>query len=152
MGTQFVPASAGLTAELMAGPDLLSQLADALEQLSASGQGQGQGQGQGKGQGPAAGQTSSEGGGGGGSRGGNLALNQGTQDGPLVLLPEPSSSDSRTPGRSAHDSAATRGGSRAEPWFARLPPQLRRAIRSRAGHRAPRGYEERLRRYFESID
>jgi len=39
-----------------------------------------------------------------------------------------------------------------EPWFAKLPLELRQAIRSNAQRRAPRGYEERLKRYFESVD
>ena len=38
------------------------------------------------------------------------------------------------------------------PWFAKLPPQLRDALRSRPRREAPRGYRERLRRYFQSID
>ena len=38
------------------------------------------------------------------------------------------------------------------PWFARLPPELREAIRMRGRQPPPRGYEERLRRYFESVD
>ncbi len=39
-----------------------------------------------------------------------------------------------------------------EPWFAKLPPELRNAIRNNARRRPPRGYEERLQRYFESMD
>lgn len=39
-----------------------------------------------------------------------------------------------------------------EPWFARLPPTLRSAIQAKARGKAPRGYEERLKRYFESVD
>jgi hypothetical protein len=39
-----------------------------------------------------------------------------------------------------------------EPWFAKLPPTLREAIRASARREPPRGYEERLRRYFESTD
>jgi len=39
-----------------------------------------------------------------------------------------------------------------EPWFAKLPPALQNAIQAKARGKAPRGYEERLRRYFESID
>jgi hypothetical protein len=39
-----------------------------------------------------------------------------------------------------------------EAWFAKLPPDLRKAIQARARRPAPRGYEERLRRYFESGD
>jgi hypothetical protein len=39
-----------------------------------------------------------------------------------------------------------------EPWFAKLPPSLRSAIQSKTRVKAPRGYEERLRRYFESVE
>jgi hypothetical protein len=38
-----------------------------------------------------------------------------------------------------------------EPWFAKLPPEVRAAIRASARQRTPRAYEERLKRYFESI-
>ncbi|MEX0586441.1 MAG: hypothetical protein WD176_07345, partial [Pirellulales bacterium] len=38
------------------------------------------------------------------------------------------------------------------PWFARLPPEQQHAIRSDARRRPPRGYEERLKRYYQSID
>jgi hypothetical protein len=41
---------------------------------------------------------------------------------------------------------------RDEAWFAKLPPSLREAIEARTRRRPPRGYEERLRRYFESVD
>jgi hypothetical protein len=41
---------------------------------------------------------------------------------------------------------------REDPWFSKLPPELREAIRSRTRTRPPKGYEERLRRYFESIE
>jgi hypothetical protein len=39
-----------------------------------------------------------------------------------------------------------------EPWLIRLPPEMRKAIRARAQRPAPRGYEERLKRYFEGVD
>jgi len=39
-----------------------------------------------------------------------------------------------------------------KPWFAKLPPELRKAIRNNARQRPPKGYEQRLRRYFESVD
>jgi hypothetical protein len=39
-----------------------------------------------------------------------------------------------------------------EPWFAKLPPRVQQAIQSKVRGKAPRGYEERLRRYFESVD
>ncbi len=55
--------------------------------------------------------------------------------------------------RSADDHAIAEGQSAADaPWFARLPAELREAIRSRGRSQPPRGYEERLRRYFESAD
>jgi hypothetical protein len=37
-----------------------------------------------------------------------------------------------------------------EPWFAKLPPALQKAIQSKSRRAPPRGYEERLKRYFES--
>ena len=39
-----------------------------------------------------------------------------------------------------------------DPWFSKLPPELRSAIEAKSRRQAPRGYEERLRRYFENID
>ena len=39
-----------------------------------------------------------------------------------------------------------------EAWLLRLPPDLRQAIRARAQRPAPRSYEDRLQRYFESIE
>jgi hypothetical protein len=39
-----------------------------------------------------------------------------------------------------------------EPWFTRLPPEVREAIRSSSERRPPRGYEDRLKNYFKSLD
>jgi hypothetical protein len=39
-----------------------------------------------------------------------------------------------------------------ESWFAKLPPEMRQAIRAKSQRRAPRGYEEKLDRYFRNID
>jgi hypothetical protein len=39
-----------------------------------------------------------------------------------------------------------------EPWFSKLPPELRKAIRATNRREPPRGYEEKLRRYYENID
>jgi hypothetical protein len=39
-----------------------------------------------------------------------------------------------------------------EPWFAKLPPDVRAAIRNNARQRAPRGYRERLKKYFENLE
>jgi len=60
-------------------------------------------------------------------------------------------------GVSSRDAASNnaklqRGGKRfAEPaWFAKLPPSLREAIRAKSRSAAPRSYELRLKRYFQS--
>jgi hypothetical protein len=37
-------------------------------------------------------------------------------------------------------------------WFARLPPEVRQAIRAGSQRRAPRGYEEKMDRYFKNIE
>jgi len=39
-----------------------------------------------------------------------------------------------------------------EAWFAKLPPELRKSIRAGAGQKPPRAYEDRLKKYFESVD
>jgi hypothetical protein len=59
--------------------------------------------------------------------------------------------DSRA-GDSKEDAKVDARKFREEPWFAKLPPDLRKAIRAKSQRKAPRGYEERLKRYFESID
>ena len=61
-------------------------------------------------------------------------------------------------GDKSKDGTATRdadGAARAlgqESWFARLPPDLRKAIRAKAQRPPPRSYEEKLQKYFESLD
>jgi hypothetical protein len=39
---------------------------------------------------------------------------------------------------------------RNEPWFAKLPPEVRNAIRTGSQRTPPRGYEDRLQRYFQN--
>lgn len=69
----------------------------------------------------------------------------------MLTLNPAAEADSRT-GDSAHDTQAAARNFANQPWFAKLPPSLRQAIQAKARNRAPRGYEERLRRYFESAD
>ena len=163
MGTGLVPNSPEVTAQMMAGPQAMSQLAAmmAAAQAQAQAQGEGEGQGQqpgqsqaqaqGQGQQPQPGETSPMGKGG-TSKGGQFAENQAVKDGPLELSPgAPDGNDSRQ-ANEARDSEAAAKAFREDPWFTKLPPELRSAIRARSQRQAPRGYEERLRRYFENID
>ena len=39
-----------------------------------------------------------------------------------------------------------------EAWIMELPPELRAAIRANSLRRPPRGYEDRLERYFKNIE
>ena len=39
-----------------------------------------------------------------------------------------------------------------EAWFAKLPAELRKSIRAGTAQKPPRAYEERLNRYFQSVD
>ena len=71
--------------------------------------------------------------------------------GELQQKPGPQDGDSRTPD-SPHTADIKARDFEREPWFAKLPPDLQRAIRAKSRARAPRGYEERLRRYFENVD
>jgi hypothetical protein len=163
MGTGLVPNSPEVTAQMMAGPQAMSQLTAmmAAAQAQAQGEGQpGQGQGQpmpgeaqskGQGQQPPQGETSPMGKGG-TSKSGQVADNQAVKEGPLELSPgAPDGNDSRT-ATEKRDSDAAGKQFREDAWFAKLPPELRNAIRARSQRQPPRGYEERLRRYFENID
>ncbi|HEX3658691.1 MAG TPA: hypothetical protein VHV55_23060 [Pirellulales bacterium] len=58
----------------------------------------------------------------------------------------------REPGSRGDDARPGQRTFREEPWVAKLPPELRQAIRAQSQRRPPAAYEERLRRYFENID
>ena len=87
---------------------------------------------------------------GGAAKGGESENNQDQPKGDLQTAEAPMA-DSR--GELA-ERDVTAGGfqSEAEAWFAKLPPSLRAAIQAKSRGKAPRGYEDRLRRYFESVD
>ncbi|HUE73665.1 MAG TPA: hypothetical protein VMP01_22495 [Pirellulaceae bacterium] len=148
LGTGFVPESPEATANQIAGQQALSQAAQTLAQAVPSPDGtpmEGAGEGE-----PMPGKTSPMAKKGGASKSGDLAENQKAQEGPLELAPagegdsrgEKGSGDSDTAGQKYED----------EPWFAKLPPALQSAIQAKARGKAPRGYEERLKRYFESVE
>ena len=69
----------------------------------------------------------------------------------LRLIGGPPEGGSGTP-LSNHDSDAKGRDFEKEPWFAKLPPELRKAIQAKSRRRAPRAYEDRLKKYFENID
>ncbi len=102
---------------------------------------------------PQLGSTSATAQGGGTSRGGNFAENDGLKDGPLESTPtEGSLGDSRTANAGPRQDETGQRRFRRDAWFAKLPPNLRNAIRANAQQEAPRAYQERLKRYFESIE
>jgi hypothetical protein len=170
MGTGFVPNSPQLTAQMMAGPEAMAQLAALGPMPPSPGQGQGQpAPGSPPGQ-PQPGETAgapmpsnqpspgkpgetSPMSPGGTSKDGQVADNQGVKEGPLELnAAGQESNDSRTAGEGRDSDAGARGAAANDPWVAKLPPELRAAIRAKAQRRPPRSYEERLRRYFENIE
>ena len=92
------------------------------------------------------GQTSPFGNGGGSSQGGQFSANQAGPERGLQFAPETKGGNSVTP-LSAADSDAKGKKFSEQPWFAKLPPELREAIRARSGRSRPRGYRERLKRF-----
>jgi hypothetical protein len=110
------------------------------------------GQPQGQAQPPKAGSTSSAASGAGSSQAGEATENQGLKDDPLKFVETQGRiGDSRTATEKRDTTRRVRR-FKEEAWFAKLPPELQRAIRANSKRRAPRAYEERLRRYFESIE
>jgi hypothetical protein len=113
-------------------------------------QAQAEGQEQGAAQEPMPGPTSPVAAAGGISEKGQPTNNQIAPPGELQLQPDPKG-DSRTADDKQETDIKLKTFQQ-EPWFAKLPPALQKALLGRSRTRAPRGYEERLRRYFESID
>jgi hypothetical protein len=110
----------------------------------------GEGQGQAAATQPTTSAASSQANAGGVSNSGSSAANQKSPDSALELKAA-AQGDSRGQDANQDASAAEQKFER-EPWFAKLPPGMRKAIQAKAQGEAPRGYEERLRRYFESTN
>ena len=96
------------------------------------------------------GQASSTATSGGAAKQGQSANNQKAPPGELDTAPAAQADSRGQAGEGDADAAGQKF--EKEPWFAKLPPSLRSAIQSKTRGKAPRGYEERLRRYFESVD
>jgi ElaB/YqjD/DUF883 family membrane-anchored ribosome-binding protein len=90
--------------------------------------------------------------GGGAAQQGRFEENRPTQPGPLRQADPPPEGTARTPDSPDQQAETRRRGYVEEPWVMRLPPEVRAAIRASVQRRAPRGYEERMERYFKNID
>ena len=77
------------------------------------------------------------------------------KDGGVTMQEAPRDNDTRSDERRGDslpkDSLRLRK-RRSAAWFAALPRGIRKAMKSRQRKALPRGYEERLKRYFESLD
>jgi len=148
LGTKMVPNAAQITAKQIAGPQANNAAAKA---MAAALKGKGEpGKNEGESETPMEGAASATAKKGGASKGGKSANNQKANKGELEKA-DAADADSR--GELAGPDAAPNGLKlESEAWFAKLPPSLRSAIQAKSRGKAPRGYEERLRRYFESID
>jgi hypothetical protein len=79
--------------------------------------------------------------------------NPDVKDGPIQKMDEGTKvADSRGEKSLENEEAPALRKFREAPWFAKLPPELRKSIRANAQQRAPRAYEDKLRKYFESVD
>jgi hypothetical protein len=142
LGTGFVPNAPEVTAEMIAGAEANAQAAAICTQPGGGGQPRAN----------PAGAATAQGKGGGTSVDGEATENQSAGDNPLERLDGPGGADSRTADANADAAAGGEDEFEAPPWFAKLPKRQQDAIRADALRRAPRGYEERLKRYFQSVD
>ena len=143
LGTGFVPESPAYTAAMIAGEEAHDRAAA----TAASGQ-------------PASSEPMADGedrptesaGTTPGERTGRGSRQGEAQGGPTTPLERVGRDTTTPPGERTGDAAARDQAVEREAWFARLPPEVRQAIRARGQRRAPRGYEAKLERYFRTID
>ncbi len=158
LGTGFIPQSPQLTAEMMAGPKAQQAAQKALEQRLPPGQRPSQDQqlpldqpsdsqdGQ-----PITSEnanssklTKKE---------GSAAINQQVKGGAAVKQAEGTEAAGTVAANAREkEEALSNRRLKEESWFAKLPPELRKSIRAGAGQKPPRAYEERLKKYFQSVD
>lgn len=160
MGTGVVPQSAEITAQQILGPEALEALQQAMAAAAASAAAQAGN--------PSATQNPPPNQPGPPQQGNQTAStnssalsksqpgspteNQPQADSPLTKMPEGTDLRDDRSGNRQGDSDATGRALREEPWFAKLPPELQKSLRGGVNQRAPRAYEERLRKYFQSVD
>lgn len=159
--SRFVPSQPENTAQQIAGPGTNSQASQMMAE-AAQGKGEGApgesapgegtpGEGQGKTESSQEGTTSATAKKGGATKGGKTAKNEAAPKGDLETA-EPAAADSRAQGKGEDAAAPVPSSVQSEAWFARLPAELRTTIQGKSRAKAPRAYEQRLRRYFESVD
>jgi len=83
---------------------------------------------------------------------GGFVENPPPQPGAVQPADEPPEGVAGTPDSPDQAAEADRRRFVEEPWLLELPPEVRAAIRANVQRRPPRGYEERLQRYFKNID
>ncbi len=83
---------------------------------------------------------------------GSETKNAPVKDGAIEKQPEKSDLGDSKSGKRDGDADGTARKFEDQPWFAKLPPELRRSIRAGTQQKSPRAYEERLKRYFQSVD
>jgi hypothetical protein len=138
LGSGLVPAAPGETARMIAGPDAQATLAalDALQGIESM-------------EDVAASDTEllAE-----GEMPPNAEANpEDARNPPANGEPSPDGEGTQTPDATGRDADPGVGPADAA-WFAKLPPEVRAAIRASSSQPAPKAYEGRLRRYFESVD
>ncbi len=149
LGTGLVPSTPQITAKQIAGPEANAAAAKLAAVMKGEGKGEGA-PGEGESENPGEGSPSASAKKGGGTKGGKAVANQKGTDGELGKG-DVEKSDNRAKGGGA-DAVAGGKSVEGEAWFAKLPPSVQAAIQAKSRGKAPKGYEERLRRYFDGVD
>ncbi|WP_010587766.1 hypothetical protein [Schlesneria paludicola] len=158
LGTGFISQSPDLTAEMMAGADAIHAARQALTaQLPPSQQsdadskappGDSNDTEQNESQLSESGRSSKL------AKGNNASgVNQKVKDGMIDQQPEGTEAKGQASGESRQtDENVNTKALKEDAWFAKLPPELRNSLRAGIGQKGPRTYEERLKKYFQSVD
>ena len=158
LGTGFISQSPDLTAEMMAGADAIHAARQALAaQLPPSQQTDADSKSppeysndteQSESQSNESGRSSKL------AKGNNAGgVNQKVKDGLIDQQPEGTEAKGQAPGESRQgDENVSSKSLKDDAWFAKLPPELRKSLRAGIGQKGPRAYEDRLKKYFQSVD
>jgi hypothetical protein len=83
---------------------------------------------------------------------GGQTKNEAVKDGQAQKQQEGTKIEDHGAGQRVGDADANGRAFEDQPWFAKLPQELRKSIRAGAQQKAPKAYEDRLRRYFQSVE